>query len=123
LPSWTTAGVCSRSVAKGNIAASGGLDDSPDRLHDDPWLVDRHDVAGVFSDDQASSLRQRRLISLQLPPMLVGSLSASDGDYRDRERAARAPDFLRAFPKVDDLVSRRPGPGCTKAGCPRKVPH
>jgi hypothetical protein len=78
LLAWTTAGVCSRSVAKGNIAASGCLDDSPDRVHDDPWLVDRHDVTGPFGDDQTSSFRERRLISLQLSPILVGSPSTSD---------------------------------------------
>jgi len=47
--------VCSRS-AKGDIVPSGGLHDSPDRVRNDLWLVDRHDVTGFFRDDQTSSV-------------------------------------------------------------------
>jgi hypothetical protein len=47
--------VCRRS-AKGDIVPSGGLHDSPDRVHNDLWLVDRHDVTGFFRDDQTSSV-------------------------------------------------------------------
>ena len=41
--------------AKGNIVASGCLDDNPDRVHNDLWLVDRHNVTGLLGDDQTSS--------------------------------------------------------------------
>jgi hypothetical protein len=46
------------------MMASGCLYDSPDRIHDDRRLVDRDNVTGLFSGDQASSFRQRRLILL-----------------------------------------------------------
>ena len=42
-------------IAKGDIVSSGYLHDSPDRVHNDLWLVDLYDVAGLFSDDQTSS--------------------------------------------------------------------
>ena len=41
--------------AKGDIVASGCLHDSADRVHNDLWLVDRHNVAGPLSDHQTSS--------------------------------------------------------------------
>ena len=47
--------VCNRRGAKGNIVPSGCLHDSPDRVHDDLWLVGRHNVTGLLSDDQTSS--------------------------------------------------------------------
>ena len=42
-------------AAQGDIATSDRLHDNPDRVHHDLWLVDRHDVTGLFSDYQASS--------------------------------------------------------------------
>ena len=44
-----------RRGAEGDIVASGCLHDSPDRVHNDLWLVDRHDVTGLLSDHQTSS--------------------------------------------------------------------
>ena len=41
--------------AKGNSVASGCLYDSPDRVHNDVRLVDRHDVTGFLRNKQASS--------------------------------------------------------------------
>ena len=41
--------------AKGDIVSSGCLHDSPDRVHNDLWSVDRHDVTGLLSDHQTSS--------------------------------------------------------------------
>jgi hypothetical protein len=41
--------------AKGDIVSSGCLHDSPDRVHNDLWLIDRHDVTGLLSDHQTSS--------------------------------------------------------------------
>ena len=46
----------SRRGAKGDIVASDCLHDRPDRVHNDLWLVDRHDVTGLLSDHQTSSL-------------------------------------------------------------------
>jgi hypothetical protein len=42
-------------IAKGNSVSSDCLYDSPDRVHNDLWLVDRHHVTGLLSDHQASS--------------------------------------------------------------------
>jgi hypothetical protein len=38
-----------------DIVASGRLYDRPNRVHDDRWLVDRHDVTGLPGDDQTPS--------------------------------------------------------------------
>jgi hypothetical protein len=103
--------------------ASGCFDDSPDRVHNDVWLVDRHDVTGLLSDHQTSSFRQRGLIALQLSPSLVGSLSTGDDEDRDGELSARAPDFRRAIPNVNNLVSRRLVSRCAKTRRLRELPH
>jgi hypothetical protein len=42
---------CGGRRTKGDIVASSDLDDSVDRVHNDLWLVDRHDVTGLLSDD------------------------------------------------------------------------
>jgi hypothetical protein len=55
LPRWVAVNVRSRRAAKRDIVASGCLHDSPDRVHDDLWLVDRHDVTGPLGDQQTSS--------------------------------------------------------------------
>jgi hypothetical protein len=44
-----------RRSARGDIVPSGCLHDSPDRVHNDLWLVDRHEVTGLLSDRQTSS--------------------------------------------------------------------
>jgi len=44
-----------RRAAQGGIVASGCFHDSPDRVDNDFWLVDRHDVTGFLRDDQTSS--------------------------------------------------------------------
>lgn len=56
---------------------SGCFDDGPDRVHNDLWLIDRNHVAGLLSNDQAPSLRQRRQILLKAVPLLVGATSAA----------------------------------------------
>ena len=49
--------VRSRRGAKRDIVVSGSFHDNPDRVHNDLWLVDLHDVAGLFSDDPLPLLR------------------------------------------------------------------
>jgi hypothetical protein len=44
-----------RRAALRDIVTSRHLHDPADGLDDDCWLIDGHDVTGVFSDDQASS--------------------------------------------------------------------
>src|SRR6476619_7230203 len=41
--------------AKGNIVAPCCFHDSPDRVHNDVRLINRHDVTGLLSDHQTSS--------------------------------------------------------------------
>ena len=44
-----------RRSAKGDIVPSGCLHDRPNRVDNDLWLVDHHNVTGLLSDDQTSS--------------------------------------------------------------------
>jgi len=53
---WFALDVRSRRGARKDIVASNCLHDSADRLHNDLWLLDRHDVTGVLSDHQTSSI-------------------------------------------------------------------
>ena len=46
--------VCNRRGAQADIVTS-GLHDAPDRVHNDLWLVDRHNVTGLSRDHQTSS--------------------------------------------------------------------
>ena len=55
LPWCVAFNVRSRRAAKRDFVASGRLHDTPDRIHNDFWLVDLHDVTGLWSDHQASS--------------------------------------------------------------------
>ena len=103
--------------------ASGCLHDNPDRVHNDLWLVDGHDVTGLFSDHQTSSIRQRGLILLQLSPILIGSSATGDDEDRDGELAARAPHFGHALPNMNDFVSRRLVAGRAETRRPREWPH
>ncbi len=48
--------VRSRRAAQGDIVASRCLHDRPDRVHNNLWLVGRHDVTGLVRDDQTSSV-------------------------------------------------------------------
>jgi hypothetical protein len=50
-PKWVMDTACSGRRTKGDIVASSGLYDSADRVHNDFWLIDRHDVTGLLSDD------------------------------------------------------------------------
>ena len=88
------------------MGISGHLDDAPDRVHDDLWLVERNDVTRLLRDDQASSFRERRLILLQASPALVGAPSTCHGDDWNRQLATRASDLRRALANVKDLVGR-----------------
>ena len=97
----------SERVAKRDIVTSRRLHDHSDRVNDDLRLIDGHDVTGVLSDDQTSSFRERGLISLQLPPIRVGSSSTGDNHHGNCELAARGPDFGRAFADMPDFVRRR----------------
>jgi hypothetical protein len=55
MPTFLTATMLSRRGAKRDVVASGYLDGSPDRVHNDLWFVGRHNVTGMLSDDQTSS--------------------------------------------------------------------
>ena len=48
--------ICRWRGAKGDIVASRCLHDRPDCVHNDLWLVNRHNVTGLSSDHQTSSL-------------------------------------------------------------------
>ena len=63
------------------MAASRGLDDPADRVHDHRWLIDGDDVTGFFGDDRASVLGQRDLIVLQGSPCRVGSSFPGHDDH------------------------------------------
>jgi hypothetical protein len=41
--------------AEGNVLASYDLNDGPDRVHYDLWLVNRDNMTGLLSRDQTSS--------------------------------------------------------------------
>jgi len=55
VPGPVAVSVRNRRGAQGNFVASDCLHDSPDRVHDDLWFVDRHNVTGLLSDDQTSA--------------------------------------------------------------------
>lgn len=55
LPRWVTINVRSRHGTQRDVVASGCLHDTPNRVHNDLWLVDRHHVTGLSSDHQTSS--------------------------------------------------------------------
>jgi hypothetical protein len=63
------------------------------------------------------------LIALQPPPILVGSLSTGHDEDRDGELSARAPDFRRAIPNVNHLVSRRLVSRSAEIRRPRELAH
>ena len=90
---WSPSTSRSLCAAKGDFVTSRGLHYHPDRVRDDLWLIDGHDVTGVVSDYETSSFRQGGLISLQLSPICVGSSSTGDDHDRNGEPAARGSNF------------------------------
>jgi hypothetical protein len=71
-----------RAWRKGDSVASCCLHDSPDRVHDDVWLVDRQNVTGLLSEIR-HPLVTGGLILLQLSPILLGSSFTGDEEDRD----------------------------------------
>jgi len=85
-----------RSAKRNIVPPSGGFHSRADRVHNDLWLIDDHNMTGLFGNDLTSAVRKRDVITLQLAPCRIGALRTGHDHHRNRELPARSPDFRRA---------------------------
>jgi hypothetical protein len=109
-----------RSAKRNVIPSSRGVHDRADRIHNDLWLIDDHNVTGLFGNDLTSAFRKRDLITLQVSPCRIGASRTGHHHHRNRELSARSPDFRRALANMDDFVCGRLVSGGTEACCARE---
>ena len=103
-------------LAKGNtIPPSRDIHDRTDRVHNDVWLIDCHNVTGPFGNDLTSAFRKRDLISLQVSPGRIGPLRTRHDHDRHLQFPPGSPDLRRALANMDDFVGGRLVSGGTEA--------
>jgi hypothetical protein len=106
----------SRSAIR-NASGSRPIYDGTNRVDNDFWLIDRHEMTGMFGDDLTPAFRKLDVISLQLSPCRVGAARARHNNHRNRELSARSPDLGGAFADMDDFVRGRLVSGGTESRC------